>query len=1231
MSYGVDHNTTDISSHIISYKRIQRMCSGVGVAEIVIAPSYTSTIDPYDEFEIFEEGMSVGTYFVQSITRTEPEHTINILAQDVSKMLVDFFIDETYEILEPSSARYWIEYLLNRAGITYEFVTDEVGHDMSLNTSIGNESLIDRLQILCAENGWYFLANSKNTLIIGSIEVDYSNFDLAVMDSTIEEFSLSKNDKMLRNRVIVRGSANPYTKIWVYGEVKAITPWNYDTLDYRTTVITAPDMPNVTVASQLANQLFAETKKITEVKEVTLIGYYNVSVGNSVYINHSEYNGIGLVTSVGVETTTRGARTTLIVDERCPRMFGYYRGIGDVYIATRGSGVWRKPIKYSHVWENYSTGLANLNIFDLSIANGILGCVTDDGELYTSFPTESGWVRTYLPDAVDAEGSNYISSEMAVNSVSVDPMAGIVRAGINYTNPDSSASGIRSWVAEIDNEKNIEMIPVTYSGLVDIGIWDLETNDYATYIQGVRGTSSNELIVDPTKMGCLNNIATRELLAYIYVNSDIYTGQLHTTEYIDNNDITSLKLNYSNFNYFSIYAEMLYACGDNYLWRYDLLNETYSGNDLDLATYFDSTGYPSNDEAVFRIEAITRNKVCILYKKKISGKNLHIRYFDFTNTASITTTDNVFTVPDSTTKNYTIIAYGFINSDGQRVIFVHATQNVSTYKDHSYFMIYNIETETLVVDWTSLPTPVIQVPGSIANMPEWVKVWNTWNLGTETGYVETPYSDFNDIYTRGQLGQYNVVVYGSTRYYNSFTAAIDIYPYTKQVIYYTVARQVRTINVNTGEVTSVAFLPDEVVIDSIPSRPNEYGSVDIKINPNRTTTLRILCEYWKVTGVSTYTTVQTEFVIRNGNVSHTVFTTGEAVYKNYRATVLFTDNYNLFISPTVPSGQSWDTNQITDTDITTYKTVVSGYVTNDIDDYNGDLLNTHFTNITSNVAYAHIYNQDGEMILPNANLNGSPAVGGGYTTPRVHLLGGVLLWRDNQTSGNGQYNYVGFTTAVYSKNLINRNVLGIEYPILEYKPGSEMRLLGYSNSQYINASQTRPIVLYGGDQGFNNGQWDSFDPVDNSFSNIFVSGFVSDTTTMRFLGNEGLSTCILTCIQPPSGTEETQLWITDHDGILTSGNDYGGLVIVDGGIVYTDSWHTYTMSGWHTFSGIVTHVETSNYDDQPYVFVSTTVSGESHFFQLDAKKLEELPKTWTERSTNLPTTEITRIRVDERI
>jgi hypothetical protein len=1231
MSYQIKHNGVDISSYVHSYRRTQRICAGVGVAEITLVPTYSTSIAPYSPFEIYEDGTKKGTYFTQTISRVEPEHLIQILSQDVSKMLVDYFISESYEITEPSTAKYWIEFLLQQAHVPYTFLPDGEGHDMSINTSIGQESLLDRIQILCAENGWYFLADADNNLVIGDLELDFNNFSIAVTDEENREFNFTKNDKMLRNRVIVRGSANPYTKIWVYGEVKAITPWNYDTLDYRTTVITAPDMPNVGVATQLANQLFAETKKITEVKEVNVVGYHNAGCGDTIYINHSTFQGTGLITSISVQTVSGGATTTYIVDERCPRMFGYYRGIGDVFISTYGNGVWRKPIKYTHTWSNYSTGLANLNIMDLSVANGILACSTDTGELYTSFPTESGWVRTYLPDAVDPEGKLYQSDDMTVNSVSVDPSTGIVRAGVNYTNPNNTPSGIRSWVAEVDYTKHIEMVPITYSGVIDVGTWDLETNDYATYIQGIRGTSSSQLVVDPTKKGCLNMIASIDTLTYQWLNQDMYTGQLNTTEYIDNNDITTLRLSYSNFNKFSIYGEMLFATGDQYIHRYDLLSGVRTGQTIDLGYILDGTGYPTNHEAVFRIEAIDRTHVCIAYKKLVSGKHLHFGYFDFTDTNDITYSQTEITVPDSATKNYVIQTAVFINSDNQRVMLVHAVENQPNYKPNTYFMVYNMETNSVQVDWTNIPAVEIQVHGSIATIPEWMKVWEPWNFGTEYNFTESTYLSFNDIYGAGQLGQYKAILYGSTRYNNAFFSTTGSPPYYKQTLYNTIARQVRTIDINTGAIESIGFLPDEVLIDGVYSRPNEYGAIDIKINPNLTTTLRILCDYWKVTGPSAYTTVYTEFVFNGTNLTHTIFPSTTTYYKEKRATLLFTNNYNITVQPSTLGADTWNVSEITDTDISFYKTVVSGYKTTEIDDYNGDLLNSHYTNTVGYDAIAHIYNQDGEMVLPNAYLIGSPTVGGGYSTPVVNILGGVLLWRDATNTGNGQYNYLGFTTAVYSKNLVDIVSQGIEYPLLEYKPNSPMRLLGYSQSEYINASQTRPIVLYGGSQYYNNGEWDSFDPVDNSFSNIFVSGYVSDTTTMRYLTSDGLSTCILTCIQPPSGTQETNLWITDHDGILTSGNDYGGLVILESGIIYTDPWHTYTMSGWHTFSGIVTHVETSNYDDQPYVFVSTTVSGINHFYQLDSKKLEEANKEFTERSTNLPGATITRIRVDDRI
>ena len=105
-------------------------------------------------------------------------------------------------------------------------------------------------------------------------------------------------------------------------------------------------------------KILDEFKDITSIKTLELAGAYDVSLANAVGItNRDVYNGNGIITSISSNMSSAGLTTTLVLDEKCPRMFGYYRwGDEYVYCSTSGEGIHRKPLS-SIVWESYSTGL----------------------------------------------------------------------------------------------------------------------------------------------------------------------------------------------------------------------------------------------------------------------------------------------------------------------------------------------------------------------------------------------------------------------------------------------------------------------------------------------------------------------------------------------------------------------------------------------------------------------------------------------------------------------------------------------------------------------------------------------------------------------------------------------------------------------------------------------------------------------------------------------------------
>src|SRR5512147_2981932 len=121
MNVEVRHNGTDISSKVISYEREHRICTSIGTLELILEGTYSTAINPWDSFAIYENGSHKVTYYVSDVSHSVPEGTITVECQDKSKRLVDYFIPTSYTIDYPSYTRYWIEKFLTEAGLDYTF------------------------------------------------------------------------------------------------------------------------------------------------------------------------------------------------------------------------------------------------------------------------------------------------------------------------------------------------------------------------------------------------------------------------------------------------------------------------------------------------------------------------------------------------------------------------------------------------------------------------------------------------------------------------------------------------------------------------------------------------------------------------------------------------------------------------------------------------------------------------------------------------------------------------------------------------------------------------------------------------------------------------------------------------------------------------------------------------------------------------------------------------------
>jgi len=540
---------------LIEYTREHDICTGVGTIDFIIgAEAYPPEI--WSKVWVYSDLGFLSRYNVVSVEKKAPDGVWLISCQDDSKRMMDYFIDEQYEITYPSTSVYWMKKFLDEAGIAY-VIDGEYGVMMSENASLGMTSCYDVITQLCQMNGWAFNFTVdedppnfySSVCHIGKFSLTENQSGGAHIDEDrVIELGYIKSDKMLRNRAVVWGAGDPTTGAWIWADTSTTTAWNRPGNDYRTIVYANGLIKTFGIAYSLATTLLNEFSQT--IPEETITCFYNygdawktndegepipktygelVNLGyyvglmsniNAYSPRHSIYVG-GRVTHLTERMDSTGLTATYALDRRCPRLFGYAEWSDYVYIGTTGAGVWRKWIT-SSTWTNYSTGITDLNIKDLTAYNGLLGSVTDAGKSYIRHIQNASWAQ-YSPIGFtnnfvisgEVFGSEYLTSGILAEASSLDRNYGINGAiTIGFTIPNvigmeefaSSgmanrrhdlfpASGNLSWVEAID----LSRVPIYSQQIVvvsgetvmhDFGIIDLETNwDSKNLISVYGGTT----------------------------------------------------------------------------------------------------------------------------------------------------------------------------------------------------------------------------------------------------------------------------------------------------------------------------------------------------------------------------------------------------------------------------------------------------------------------------------------------------------------------------------------------------------------------------------------------------------------------------------------------------------------------------------------------------------------------------------------------------------------------
>jgi len=514
MEVEVRFNGDDITTSVVSYNMQKKICTGVGSLEIEVVTG--GSYDPWDIIEIWEYGIKKGKFFVSKILDTLETGVTTLSCLDNVKRIQDYYITESYLIDYPSTCKYWIEKFLTEAGVEYEFTVSGSGSLLSNNTSLGLSQAYDNIMTLLQMSGWYMYFDDDGIAIIGKLSTEIGDITESYSKSDIIDIKVDQNDNMLRNRVVVWGNQDPITQQWVFADVRHPTPWDYDSNDLRTLLISNSNIPDVANAYSLATIGISEFAKITVEKHLTIAGTCLADLGDIVYVDSDIYSGTGLVTSIGSSMSKEGLTTLMILDERCPRLFGFFNFGDYVYIGTLEDGVWRKHLKLLTSWTNYSTGLLNKRISDLHINNGVASLVTVSGDLYQSKLIDNYWTKTNIGDLESyvednpAESENYeiitfpgIKGRATILDKSTNNIRYAVDnwSGSNWTNQKElysedfmpvSGESFRSWILDKNPSNNtFNNYPINISGDYNIRAIDLENdgvNDYVSVIgSGVSG------------------------------------------------------------------------------------------------------------------------------------------------------------------------------------------------------------------------------------------------------------------------------------------------------------------------------------------------------------------------------------------------------------------------------------------------------------------------------------------------------------------------------------------------------------------------------------------------------------------------------------------------------------------------------------------------------------------------------------------------------------------------
>lgn len=320
----------DLSSYVVEMEFKSSLCSPMGHLDISVAPNQPYTINPYETVILYINGTKVFTGYTQNHVKGRLPIQESIFCEDALARVRDTWVDEPNLKSNEESVTYWIEYFLNKAGVSYNVAS---GGPPVPEKEFGFVNALSEITDLLKYVNWQMTVTADGVVQVLSHGVDILN----VNEINILTYERDRNDSWLRNRAVVFGYDQEST-------VELSSTVEYLEDEVRTATVASPEIYWPGTAYMLAWLILNEFSTPWDVRTVECSGNPDVRVGSTVHINH-EWNDddhYGLVTSLRWRISEDvGYLMQVTLDEKCPSYWVSDTPPNILYCATEGAGVWK--------------------------------------------------------------------------------------------------------------------------------------------------------------------------------------------------------------------------------------------------------------------------------------------------------------------------------------------------------------------------------------------------------------------------------------------------------------------------------------------------------------------------------------------------------------------------------------------------------------------------------------------------------------------------------------------------------------------------------------------------------------------------------------------------------------------------------------------------------------------------------------------------------------------------